>query len=168
MTSPKLRLLWLVLLAFLLQWLAIYLPASRERIPDQVAAIFLVTSQVLLLVFIWSNRSSPRYLLLGIGLTMNLVVIIMNGGLMPISPKAVMAIAPDAPAGSWQTGSRLGWGKDVVLTTVETNLWILSDHLLFQRWFPYRVAFSIGDIFLACGAFLALWASGDDDFSAKE
>jgi hypothetical protein len=90
---------------------------------------------------------------LGLGLTLNLLVISLNGGLMPISPEMVgrFELRPD----SWEIGSRLGSGKDIVLPIAETRLWILSDRffLPMPSWAAYPVAFSLGDVLIAIGAF---------------
>lgn len=158
---PNLRLFWLVPVAFFPQWLAFYLPATRKLIPDDLAAAVLVSSQALLLIFAWFNRDKPAFWALGLGLTLNLLVITLNGGLMPISPDMVARLAPESPPSAWQAGRRLGTGKDVVLPVAATQLWWLSDRFLLPPWFPYQVAFSLGDVLIATGAFWLLWTIGD-------
>jgi hypothetical protein len=158
---PHIRYIWLVLIAFLPQLLVFYLPSTRKFIPDQWAIAGLISSQVLLLIFAWRNsfqirfRNRLGFWLLGLGLLLNLIVILLNGGLMPISPETVTRLVPDAAPGSWKIGSRLGTGKDIVLAVDQTRLWLLSDHLLLPL--PGRdVAFSLGDVIIATGAFIVL------------
>jgi len=160
LASPSLHLVWLVPVAFVPQWLAFYLPATRRLASDDLAAAILVSSQAFLLVFAWFNRHESGFWALGLGLALNLLVIALNGGLMPISPETLSRLVPDAPPGAWQIGRRLGGGKDVILPIAATRLWWLGDRFLPPRWFPYRVAFSLGDAFIAGGAFWFLWMLG--------
>jgi hypothetical protein len=159
--SPNLRLVWLVPVAFVPQWLTFYLPATRKLISDDLAAAVLIGSQTFLLVFAWLNRSQPGFWALGLGLALNLLVIALNGGLMPTSPETVARLVPDALPGAWRVGRRLGSGKDVVLPIATTRLWWLGDCFVLPTWFPYQVAFSLGDVFIAGGAFWLLWTLGD-------
>lgn len=155
---PTLNLAWLVPIAYIPQLLAFQFPATGTRITDAFAAAALVSSQLLLLVFAWYNRHQLSFWVLGLGLALNLAVIVLNGGLMPISPATVDKLVPNAPPGSWETGKRLGIGKDVVLPEESARLAWLSDRFILPEWVPYKVAFSIGDIFIGAGAFWLLWS----------
>ena len=155
---PSLRLVWLVPLAFLPQLVVFHLPAPRDSVADNLAAMALVSSQVILLVFAWLNRKQPGFWALGLGLALNLLVISLNGGLMPISPEIVTQLLPTASPGAWQVGDRLG--RNIVLPVASMRLWWLSDALLMPAWFPSRKALSLGDVFIAGGAFWLLWATG--------
>ncbi len=158
---PDLRLVWLAPVAFLPQMVAFYLPAGGRLPADSLAAAALVGSQVVLLIFAWLNRSRPGFWALGLGLALNLLVIALNGGLMPISPETAGRLMPDAAPDMLQIGHRLG--KDVVLPASATRLEWLADRFLLPPWPPYQVAFSLGDVLIALGAFWLLWAMGGPD-----
>jgi heme/copper-type cytochrome/quinol oxidase subunit 4 len=158
--SIHLKFWWLVILAFVPQLVAFQWKVTSASLSVTWAAVALVSSQVLLLIFVWFNRRDPRVWILGSGLLLNLMVILLNGGLMPISPDTVQKLIPNAPAGSWQIGARLGTGKDIVLPILNTRLWFLSDHFLLPAGLHYQVAFSLGDVLIAIGAFWLLWSLG--------
>lgn len=159
LASPHLRLAWLVLVAFIPQWFTFYLPAIRELLADHLVAVSLVSSQILLLVFAWFNRDQPGFWVLACGLALNLLVIVSNSGLMPISPETAAWLMPDAPPDTWQVGDRLGATKDIILPITATRLWWLSDRFLLSVW-SCRIAFSLGDVLIAGGAFWLLWTLG--------
>ncbi|MCF6277578.1 MAG: DUF5317 domain-containing protein [Anaerolineales bacterium] len=154
--GPNLRLVWLAVIAFLPQFLAFYLPATRARMPDTLVAICLVASQILLLVFAYCNRTLAGMWILISGLVLNLAVISTNGGFMPISPQTAAYLVPESVVQTIPLGSRFGFGKDVLLLAETTRLEWFADRYLMPGWFPRQVAFSIGDTLIAIGAFWLL------------
>ncbi|MEN6436685.1 MAG: DUF5317 domain-containing protein [Anaerolineaceae bacterium] len=151
---------WLIILAIVPQILAFFVPTIGASISDTWARIILVSSLIILLIFCWINRRQFGFWLFGLGLIFNLLVISLNGGLMPIRPELLMKFFPDAPVGAWEIGQRFGISKDIVLTLDQTRFWWLSDYFSLPTWFPYRAAFSIGDVILALGIVLFLWSLG--------
>ncbi len=160
MRSVHIRHIWLVFLAYLPQFFAFYLPATRMVFPDTWVPPVLVISQALLLVFAWQNRRVPGFTLLGLGLLANFLVICLNGGMMPLTPQtADRLIAPGSQV-ELQVGERAGYTKDILLAKEDTRLWFLGDIFTLPDWMNYRLAFSIGDILISMGAFWLLWELG--------
>ena len=160
---PEVRMIWLVFIGFLPQFFVFFWTVTRELITNnRIAAIALVSSQLLLLVFALVNRKQPGFWLLGIGLLLNLAVILANGGLMPITPETMAQLAPPGEQTDllFPPGSRLGTTKDVVLNADDTRLWPLSDIFLFPQSIPLRFAFSLGDVFISVGVLSFFWQSG--------
>lgn len=144
---------WLVILGFLPQLFSIYLPATRPLIPDSWASAGLLSSQILLLFFCWLNRRLSGIWLLAFGLILNLLVMLVNGGFMPVSPATASHIAPPEIVETIPLGSRLGYTKDVLLMPAQTHLEPLSDRFLLRDNSRYNAVFSLGDILIALGAF---------------
>jgi hypothetical protein len=157
---PEIRWMWLVSLAVLPQILAFYLPFTGHLFSKEAASVALVSSQIGLCLFVWMNRRTPAFWILGLGLILNLTVILANGGLMPVSPETITRLMPDLPAESWQLGQRFGRSKDIVLLPSQTIFPWLSDRFVTPAWYPQSAAFSLGDVVIASGAFYLLWQAG--------
>ncbi len=87
--------------------------------------------------FVWLNRRYAGLWLLAVGAGLNLLVMISNGGLMPIAPTSLHALGPSAPHGA--VGTALALSKDRVLGDNVAHLAILDDRLIFVH-VPDRAA----------------------------
>jgi hypothetical protein len=150
----------LVLIAFIPQLFGFVLPATRVLFSEQVASVILVSSQALLLVFSLLNLKKLSFFPIIAGFISNFLAIILNGGLMPISPETIRLLIPGAPDTLWSLGHRLGYGKDVVLLESQTVLPFLSDRFVTPQWLNYPVAFSFGDLLISAGVIWLLWTLG--------
>lgn len=159
-TLPPLRGVWLVVVGFLPQFFAFYLPATRTRIPNVWVSAGLLSSQFLLFLFCWLNRRLSGSWLMAFGLTLNLLVIATNGGFMPISPQTVGRLVPQEVVQTIPLGSRVDNSKDILLLPEQTQLEWLADRYVSPGGLPYRVAFSLGDIAIAAGAFWLVASQG--------
>jgi len=166
--SVEVRHPWLVLAAYLPQFFAFYLPATRVAFPSDWVPAVLVGSQFLLLIFAWLNRRLPGLWLLGSGLFANLLVISLNGGLMPLIPENAARLLPAGSPVILELGKQVGFGKDILLEKAATRLWFLGDVFMLPEVLRYPLAFSIGDILISMGAFWLLWKLGGPHHLTEE
>jgi hypothetical protein len=143
---------WAVLVGVGLQ-MALLLPFWPES-RGLMIGIPVVGSYVLLLVFLASNLRVPGLGLVGVGLAMNLLVIVANGGQMPIAPETLIAAGRQEAA----IGSRTPSGKGIVLSPDSTRLGILSDTLVLPLPGRPKIV-SIGDVLVFVGLALAVQAA---------
>jgi hypothetical protein len=139
-------------LAFAAQALLMWFPEPRLAGLSLHIGI-LMLSYLALLFTVWVNRRLPGMVVLGLGLVLNLTVMLANGGYMPITPQAMERIGHGDGAGI-VPGTRVAGSKDVALPREQTNLWFLSDVLVLAAPFPIPSAFSVGDVCIALGAFV--------------
>ena len=157
--TPELRHLWLVFVAFLPQFIVIYLPKARSQFSDWLVVGCLLASQILLFGFAWLNRRIPGMPILICGVMLNIAVIVANHGFMPVSPHTASQLVSKSSLLDVQLGNRIG-PKDILLRPENTHFEWLADRFLTPAWFPYQAAFSLGDVFIAIGAFWMLAKPG--------
>ncbi len=133
------------LLAISLQLIALYFPFGSSDLPRRV---LFVASYLGLLVFVSANVRRPGLIILGLGISLNFLAIVTNGGLMPTTAEAFTKtgnLPADARFGHWIPRS-----KDVLLERDNVHLYILGDRLTVGGQHIVRV-FSIGDTLVAAG-----------------
>lgn len=164
----RLRSTGLVFIALALQLPLRRSPAGSVRSPFPPPSILFLLSYPLLLIFVWQNRRLAGSWLLGLGVMLNFLVIVANGGFMPISPDTLARLNPGASPDQWETSYHRDRSKGIVLLKSETFFWELSDIFVLPPPFPLPTAYSLGDVFIAGGAFLLLQKAMGNDRSRPE
>jgi len=155
LSALPLRQAWLVGVALALQVPLLRAPGGRPGDVVVQQALFLA-SHLPLLAFVWLNRRVPGVWLVGLGAACNLLVVVANGGWMPILPETLARINPGTAAASWPVGLHYGHSKDLILGREATRLWWLSDVLVLPPPFPWPAACSAGDGLIAAGLVVML------------
>ncbi len=139
----KLSRIWMVFLAFLIQFGMDFLGARGiQQVWDFRILLYLI-SYILLFLFLWKHRQIPGIWLLIVGFALNYLVIMLNGGAMPVTLKG---LGPDDVAAL----QKMQIPTYKILDS-STHLPWLADTMIFP-W-PKPKAFSIGDIFISLGVF---------------
>jgi hypothetical protein len=154
---PELQQVWIVAVCFVPQLVAFYLPITRTILTTPLAAACLIISQAGLLLFCLINWRQPGVLILATGLLLNLLAILANGGLMPLSTQTAARLVPPQVLASMKVGSRVSASsKDILLKPEDIVFPWLSDRFVLPDWFQSHFAFSLGDVLIGLGAFLLL------------
>ena len=143
----ELRAVWLFFAAITLQLVAFPLELFPWRTPETVASALWVLSYVLLLVAAVLNARITGVPVVALGMLLNLVAILANGGTMPVRYEAMH----DA-------------GRTQVLQANSTALadpslpWLV-DRWAAPAWIPFANVFSVGDVVIAFGAVVMVLAA---------
>ncbi len=148
-----LRFGWLFVLALLLQAAAIY-GIGSDRSTD-LLKLMILASYVLLLLGVSVNLHRWGIRIIGLGRLMNFIVILANGGLMPVSPESLAQADLQDRITQVTLGDALPRSKDILLLREETRLWFLSDTIPVSS--PIiRSVFSPGDVVIGLGLAIIL------------
>lgn len=153
-TSPGryIRLGWLVLLALVAQLVVVYVGFGEVGVVRRFIFSF---SYVLLLAFVLANWRRIGILVIGVGIVMNFLPIVANGGLMPISPDTIVQVGMEEEIADLEPGDPVPLTKNVLLDEDDTYLQWLSDRLTWRSMGPFTV-FSVGDTVIAAGLVVTL------------
>lgn len=129
-------------LFFLQSVLVIYVPG---RSLWQI--VILNGAQIALVLLFLLNHHVPGAKIFALGIALNVLVMLANGGWMPLTPETYHFVHPDRPVVEHTRPSN---SKNILLPRSETNLWILAD--IIPITLPWRrTAVSPGDILLVAG-----------------
>jgi hypothetical protein len=159
-----LRHMWLVFLAFGLQFL-LHLPAAAGvELIRQAAPYLYASAYYLLLICFAINRRVPGVFLLAAGALANLTAIMANGGKMPVAGNLLAVLGHESIRDSFASGASLTHQ----LITPTTRLPWLGDVILGTPPFPNPTVFSVGDVLLAAGVFILVQATMVPSRAASE
>jgi hypothetical protein len=120
--------------------------------PGWGAALYTGLAGIFLILFLSLNWRLPGIPVVALGISLNLAVMIANGGFMPMSVKTALAVGYH-PGIVTIIGHPLAGSKDVLLHRSEQHLAFLRDHLVLPPAFGVlsQTAYSIGDAVLSLG-----------------
>ena len=143
----RLRALWLFFLAFGIQVVAFpfaFLPWTTGE--DAAKTLWLVSYGCLLVAAVL-NRRIVGAQVVALGMALNLVAILSNGGRMPATPEAMQAAGLDFAV------------KHNSVAAADPNVPWLVDRFAAPEWVPLANVFSVGDAVIAVGAFVLVFAA---------
>ena len=136
--SRRMRWPLVVIVAFLVKELEIRTPLGFT---GAAPFLFVLSLAVLIAWTIWHVRELPGIWMVGVGMTMNLVVVLANGGRMPVISQAALRFGPRelADQGVWAQYAVMG---------PDTRLNWLADWILVPRplGIVFPQAYSPGDL----------------------
>jgi len=149
LAEVSLRGMEVVFAAFVLRVGPLYLATRGWKALVTAGPYLYILSFALLVWVCWLNRDRPSWWVIGAGVGLNLLVVALNGGAMPVSVEAVQAAglsewlpALDDPA--YFTHVRLD----------SARLPFLADVLILPPPYPRPRVFSPGDLLIATGVFV--------------
>ena len=149
----RLRFLPLLFLAVIVRFATEAMLGARVEIVDTLRMPLLVSAYGLLLFTLWKNRSVPGLALAFIGIASNAMVILVNGGHMPVWAPALETAGLPPDLSSVLHIKVEGTGTDFLLRLVP-----FADIIPIPFPLVRNVA-SIGDVFLTAGLAFFLFAT---------
>jgi len=144
---PEIRRGWFIILALLVQLVAI--PAISNPDALVLKKAILGATTVLLVWSLLPNLRWWSFRILGIGLLLNTIVMVANGGLMPATFDELQHVLPAENARQYGLGQTPVGSKNILLAEEDVNLKFLSD--LTPVMWPVPKVYSVGDFFLFTG-----------------
>ena len=156
----RLRWLWLVAMALVIQILIFPIASGNSIVPYGTAALH-VASYALLIVWMARNLHVVPIRGLLAGAVCNIITVAANGGYMPASVTALQRAGLEGVAERLLSGETVA---NVMLMSPSTRLNALGDWLYLPKAIPFSTAFSIGDVLIMIGlAWLVAWGMRTHD-----
>jgi hypothetical protein len=132
----------------LLIWaaLALQVVAVEVKMPEAVAATLHVFTYVVAFGFLWMNRRAAGVWVVAAGAFSNGLTIALNGGVLPARAEAVASAGIDPD---------LAFANSAVLE--HPVLPWLGDVFAWPSPLPLANVFSVGDVLIVVGVFVAAW-----------
>ena len=147
----NLKAVWVFVAAAVVQIGLLALAAKEVALPNAVAPALYVTSFALVLSGLWLNRRLPGVWLVLLGVLMNFVVIVANGGSMPVDRELALQAGDEKLVAMLDSPDYVGH----MPATEHTRLRPLGDVLRLPMLIPRPRFFSpgsMGDVLITVGA----------------
>ena len=150
MKDASLEKWYFFILGFLVEYTAVYMASKGVGFFKENILILHCLSYLLLFAGIYFNRGTLAFKIIFIGVFLNFLVIMANGGQMPVSGEAMVNI------GLTDNMLDIRDGKIIthVLMNSDTAFRYLGDIFVLPKPYPRPKIFSIGDVFMALGIFI--------------
>jgi hypothetical protein len=150
MVDAEIHKWYLIVSAFILEFAAVALSAKGNDFVTQNIFLIHFISYGLLFLGICFNTSRLSFKLILLGTFLNFIVIMLNGGQMPVSQEAMVK------AGLAEDLNALVNGEIIthIIMGKNTALKFLGDIFILPEPYPRPKVFSLGDIFLGIGIFV--------------
>ncbi|GAB6934610.1 MAG: DUF5317 domain-containing protein [Bacillota bacterium] len=152
LADVRIRWAWVFIVLCVGQF-ALYL--FRDHLPSvfRMSHVWFLLAYVVMFSVLFQNRHIHGVHVMLLGGLLNFVVMVANGGYMPVSAEAASLISPTyidpLPQGPY--------GKHILMTE-ETHLNFLGDIIPLLPPYPRQQVVSIGDVLINIGAFMAIQA----------
>lgn len=142
----------LALFAVAMQAVAIFAPLGFDDTPKRLLFDF---SYLLLILFVILNLPRPGLVIIGIGLLLNFLPIVANGGLMPVTATNLARVDLLHRIEGRTEGDAIPYTKNVLKAKDDIHFYELSDRLVWDNPVFFRL-FSIGDVVIAGGLVITI------------
>ncbi len=136
--------------AFLLEFFTVHMAAKGSRFFIDYILLLHFLSYILIFIGVFFNWKSIAFRIILVGVLLNFIVIMANGGHMPVSTDALVKLGLFDDLQAVQNGKAITH----TLLTGSTKLGFLGDVFMLGWPNPRPKVISIGDIFLAIGVFV--------------
>jgi len=145
LADVPLRAIWALAAALGLQILVI---SVVPTIPDIAAQVVHLASYALAAAFLWANRRIAGLWLVALGAAANVLVISVNGGVMPASAAALRRAGLVTESAEFENSTVVHGAR----------LRFLGDVFAVPEGWPLANVFSVGDVLIVAGVILTLHA----------
>jgi len=145
----------LIILAFLIQFILVLFGERNCQLFSKIGIYLHIFSYILLLVALWYSKEIKGMKIIGIGVLINFIVILANGGQMPVSAKALLKAEMNDMLPLLNSKSYVVH----TLLTEKSHLKFLADIIPLPPPYPRTRVLSIGDIVMGAGLFILIQCS---------
>ncbi|MEH7076458.1 DUF5317 domain-containing protein [Neobacillus drentensis] len=143
----KLKWGWVFPLLLIVE-LAVFKLQNGSKFLGQISGYIYIVVYVFGLLFLYINRKNPGFILILIGVFLNFLVMVLNGGRMPVSVDAAAVL----DSSYIKVLKESLYAKHTMLTS-SSHLGILGDVIPISDPYPRTQVISIGDIIMNIGIF---------------